>query len=166
MRPGSGKIGILMSDTSTSVERVRAIGGELVRVHQRMRDELARIHDQLDTDDDLMPLQAHCFAFCAAITRHHTSEDATAFPLLGARLPALAPVLEQLSQDHRLVEDIVLRLRELLSAPENADEARREIDGLSAILESHFRWEEKVLVDALNTLDTAPNAEELFGMVS
>jgi hypothetical protein len=63
-----------------------------------------------------MPLQAHCLAFCAAITRHHTSEDATAFPALGARSPELAPVLEALSQDHRLVEDIALRLRELLGA--------------------------------------------------
>ncbi|HJP75409.1 MAG TPA: hemerythrin domain-containing protein [Pseudonocardiaceae bacterium] len=155
-----------MSDTSESIDRVRAIGGELVRVHQRLRDDLARLHDRLDTGEDLMPLQAHCFAFCAAVTRHHTSEDATAFPLLGAQLPALAPVLDQLSQDHRLVEDIVLRLRELLTAPGDADDVRREIDGLSAILESHFRWEEKALVDALNAIDSAPSAEALFGRVS
>lgn len=147
---------------------MRAIGGELVRVHQWLREELARIHDQLDTGEDLMPLQAHCVAFCAAITRHHTSEDATAFPALAGQAPELAPVLEQLSQDHRLVEDIVLQLRELLCAvtSENLDEVRREVDGLSAILESHFRWEEKVLVDALNTLVTAPSSEELFGRVS
>jgi hypothetical protein len=157
-----------MSDTSASVDRVRAVGAELVRVHQWLRDELARIHDQLDTGEDLMPLQAHCLAFCAAITRHHTSEDSTAFPALGAQLPELAPLLEQLSQDHRLVEDIVLRLRELLGAvtPENLDAVRREIDGLSAILESHFRWEEKSLTDALNTLVTEASAEELFGRLS
>lgn len=157
-----------MSDTSASVDRVRAIGGELVRVHQWLRDELARIHDQLDTGEDLVPLQAHCLAFCAAITRHHTSEGTTAFPALAAQLPELAPLLDKLSQDHRLVEDIVLRLRELLDAvtPENRDAVRRQIDGLSAILESHFRWEERSLADALNTLVTEASTEELFGQVS
>lgn len=147
---------------------MRAIGRELVRVHQWLRDELARIHDQIDSGDELIQLQVHCVAFCAAITRHHTSEDATAFPTLGAENPELAPVLEQLSQDHRLVEEIVGTLRTLLTAvtPENVDEVRREIDGLSAILESHFRWEEKALVDALNTVDTAWSVEDLFGQLS
>jgi iron-sulfur cluster repair protein YtfE (RIC family) len=158
-----------MPDTSPSAAtaRTRAIGSELVRVHQWLRDELARIHDQLDSDEDLLPLQAHCVAFCVALTSHHTSEDATAFPVLAAQAPELASVLEQLSQDHRLVEDIVRRLRELLASvtPDTVDEVRREIDGLSAILESHFRWEEKALVDALNALDTARSTEELFGTV-
>ncbi len=147
---------------------MRAIGRELVRVHQWLRDELARIHDHIDSGDELIRLQVHCVAFCAAITRHHTSEDATAFPMVGAEMPELAPVLEQLSQDHRLVEEIVGRLRTLLTAitPENVDGVRREIDGLSAILESHFRWEEKALVDALDTVDTARSVEDLFGQLS
>lgn len=156
-----------MPDTSPSgaTARARAIGGELVRVHQWLRDELARIHDQLDDDEDLLPLRAHCVAFCVALTSHHTSEDGTAFPALAAQAPELAAVLAELSQDHRLVEDIVRRLRDLLASvtPETVDEVRPEIDGLSAILESHFRWEEKAIVDALNTLDTAHSTDELFG---
>jgi hypothetical protein len=83
-------------------------------------------------------------------------------------VPELAPVLEQLSEDHRLVEDIVRRLRQLLSTvtPETVEEVRREVDGLSAILESHFRWEEKALVDALERLVTERPFDELFGEVS
>ena len=34
---------------------------------------------------------------------------------------------------------------------------------LTAILESHFQWEERRLVAALDALDTPPPAEELFG---
>ena len=159
-----------MPDTSRSgpAARTRAIGRELVRVHQWLREELTRIQDQLDTGEDLPPLRAHRIAFCAAITRHHTSEDATAFPALAAQEPELAPVLAKLSQDHRLVEDIVRRLRDLLASatPGTVEEVRGEIDGLSAILESHFRWEEKVLVDALDTLDTERGTDELFGTMT
>jgi hemerythrin-like domain-containing protein len=159
------------SSASEPVARTRAFGRELVRVHQWLRDELARIHDQLDNNDsdlDLVPLQAHCVAFCAAITRHHTSEDGVAFPALAVEVPEIAAVLEELSQDHRLVADIVRRLTKLLTTitPETVDEVRREVDGLSAILESHFRWEEKTLVAALDTLVTARTVDELFGEVS
>jgi len=75
-------------------------------------------------------------------------------------------VLEQLSQDHRLVEDILRRLRELLSTMTTStiEPVRREIDGLSAILESHFRWEEKTLTDVLDTLVTARAVDDLFGL--
>lgn len=148
---------------------MRAIGGELVRVHQWLRDELAGIHDRLDANElDVMPLRAHCVAFCAAITRHHTSEDTVGFPTIAGGLPELAPVLEALTRDHRLVEDIVRRLSELLASttPDTVDEVRREVDGLSAILESHFRWEEKALVAALDTLTTERTTDELFGAVS
>jgi iron-sulfur cluster repair protein YtfE (RIC family) len=157
------------TSASDSVDRARALGHELVRVHQWLRDELARLHDELDNGDiDLTPLRVHCVALCAALTRHHTSEDAVAFPSLAGQLPELAPVLEQLSEDHRLVEDIVRRLRQLLSTvtPETVEEVRREVDGLSAILESHFRWEEKALVDALERLVTERPFDELFGEVS
>ena len=75
-------------------------------------------------------------------------------------------MLEQLSQDHRLVEDILRRLRELLSTMTTStiEPVRREIDGLSAILESHFRWEEKTLTDVLDTLVTARAVDDLFGL--
>lgn len=157
-----------MPNTSPSgaAARTRAIGRELVRVQQWLRDQLTGIHDRLDHDDiDLTPLRAHCVAFCAAVTSHHTSEDGVTFPALAAQEPALAGVLNQLSQDHQLVEDIVRRLGELLASvtPDTVETVRREIDGLSAILESHFRWEEKALVDALNTLETARPTEQLFG---
>lgn len=151
--------------------RARALGRELVEVHGWLRAELTRIREEIDTDPDgdiarLTPLRAHCTAFCLVLTRHHTNEDGTAFPALGKQFPELVPVLEQLRHDHVLVADILRKIQNLLTAltPGNVDQVRWELDGLAAILESHFRWEERRLADALNALDTPQASEELFGV--
>ncbi|WP_433191759.1 hemerythrin domain-containing protein [Nocardia sp. CA-107356] len=142
------------------VNRARALGQELVAVHHWLRTELTRIRTDVTAyaaGSDLRPMQlrAHCTAFCAALTRHHTSEDAAGFPALAAQFPELAPVLTQLRADHELVADILRRSTELLDSigPDNADTVRRELDGLAAILESHFRWEERRLVQAFDELE-------------
>jgi hemerythrin-like domain-containing protein len=147
--------------------RAVAFGRELVRAHDWLRAELVRVRAELDADTrPPMSLRAHCLAFCDALTRHHGSEDAVAFPTLAGQVPELAPVLAELSQDHQLIERILRRLRDLLSAvtPETVESARAEIDGLAAIMESHFRWEERTLLDALDELATTRPAEELFGL--
>ena len=48
-------------------------------------------------------------------------------------------------------------MREIVSTltPENSGQLLRELDGLAAILESHFQWEERRLVNALDELDAA-----------
>jgi hypothetical protein len=165
--------------------RARSLGAELAAVHQWLRAELTRIRDDVDAcsadsgradpstaDSGTGPqalrglLQVRCIAFCRALTSHHTSEDNTAFPELAEASPELADVLERLRQDHRLVAGILVRLSEILSTltPDNRGSVTREIDGLTAILESHFQWEERRLVAALDALDTPRQAEELFGL--
>ncbi|WP_406230639.1 hemerythrin domain-containing protein [Nocardia sp. NBC_01009] len=158
--------------TNRSVDRVRALGRELTEVHQDLRTELRRVRIEFDrylAGDEVPPmrLRTHCTAFCAALTRHHTSEDTTAFPALGNQFPELAPVLAELSADHHLVADILRRLQQLLAevGPDNADTAKRELDGLAAILESHFQWEERRLVEAFDALEIAASTgEQLFGV--
>jgi hypothetical protein len=49
-------------------------------------------------------------------------------------------------------------------SPDNVQRVRSELDGLAAVLESHFRWEERRLTDALNALHADANAEDLFGL--
>jgi hemerythrin-like domain-containing protein len=155
-----------------SGDRAQAFGGQLVEIHQWLRSELARVRQEIstyadsDTSQPPTPLRAHCTAFCRALTQHHTSEDTTAFPALGERFPELVPVLEQLRQDHLLVADILRRLQQLLTTvtPDNAEQVRHELDGLTAILESHFQWEERRLMDAFNALQTPGTSEELFGL--
>nr|BFE32874.1 hypothetical protein GCM10010200_051250 [Actinomadura rugatobispora] len=65
-------------------------------------------------------------------------------------------MLEELSRDHRLVDDSLRRLRALVDGlDEGADpvEALRELDSLAALMETHFVYEEKRIVAALNALD-------------
>jgi Hemerythrin HHE cation binding domain len=39
-------------------------------------------------------------SFCAALTEHHTADDAIAFPALTEQRPELRSMLEAMSQDH------------------------------------------------------------------
>ncbi|MFC9730166.1 hemerythrin domain-containing protein [Streptomyces roseolus] len=84
-------------------------------------------------------LRAHCLAFCSAPTRHHTAEDGGVFPALAEAHPELRPVLDELAHDHRQVGELLSRFQTLL-------------DGLIALAESHFTFEEKKLVAALDGL--------------
>ncbi|WP_189246305.1 hemerythrin domain-containing protein [Streptosporangium pseudovulgare] len=185
-----------MTTSDRPGDRLAAFGNQLVEVHLRLREDLDRIREDLDSylDGGERPrmLWAHCMTFCSALTRHHTGEDGGAFPVLAERFPELRPVIEQLEHDHRMVTGILSRVEELLGGlapraglPEAGDgtgaadgteaadgtdaagaadgtdaagaadvrAVRDELDGLSAILESHFRYEEKKIVEALNSLD-------------
>ncbi|MEU7511205.1 hemerythrin domain-containing protein [Streptomyces sp. NPDC042898] len=160
-----------MTTASEPGDRLAAFGNQLVDVHIWLREELGRLREDVDSflsgdGDRPKDLRAHCLAFCTALTRHHTAEDQGVFPVLAAAYPALRPVLDELARDHEQVEEILLRFQSLLdelpadmenvTAPDPA-EARRvkgELEGLIALVESHFTYEEKKLVSALNELDT------------
>ena len=127
-------------------------------IHLALREELASLREGGTSSD----LRAHCLAFCAAVTRHHTGEDSGAFVLLAERHPELRPVIEELVRDHEAVADILRRLAELLSRPVPAD-VRLELDGLAAVLESHFGYEERKLIAALDQLDPGLDGDLLGG---
>jgi hypothetical protein len=128
-----------------SPSRLAAFGNQLIEVHDWLRGELARLRTGIGTRD----LRAHCLTFCSAVTRHHTGEDGGAFVTLGERFPALRPVLDELVRDHQQVSTM---LRDLASITD-PDELRRHVDGVAALLESHFYYEEKKIVEALTSLD-------------
>ncbi|WP_067821512.1 hemerythrin domain-containing protein [Actinomadura kijaniata] len=153
-----------MESSDAPDARLTAFGSQLVEVHDRLRGELARLSDDVDAylDGGTRPrdLRAHCLAFCAALERHHTGEDAGAFPALAERHPELAPTLDKLREDHWLVSGILRRLQELAGGlgpetgdPREAQRVRGELDGLMAIVESHFRYEERSIVEALDALN-------------
>ncbi|POM22658.1 Hemerythrin HHE cation binding domain protein [Actinomadura rubteroloni] len=159
-----------METPDTQSARLAAFGDQLIEVHDWLRAELARLSEGVDARLDGGPapeeLRAHCLTFCTALERHHTGEDGGAFVALAERHPDLAPVLDKLREDHRLVSDILRRLRELVAGidpraadPRQAQRVRGELDGLMAIMESHFAYEERSIVTALNALDV-PEWEE------
>ncbi|MEU2662328.1 hemerythrin domain-containing protein [Micromonospora sp. DT46] len=148
----------------TPDERLRAFGNQLIEIHLWLREELARLRDGVG-DPGVRPrdLRTHCLAFCAALTRHHTGEDAGAFRVLAEQVPELVPVLRELEADHHIVAEALHRVEELADATAPPHEVRAELDTLAALLETHFVYEEKKLVGALNAL-TAGSTKGLLGV--
>lgn len=142
--------------------RLVGFGNQLVEVHIWLRDALAQLREDVDAyvagGERPRRLRTHCLTFCSALSRHHRGEDDGVFPVLAEQFPGLRPVLEQLRHDHDVVSGLLRGIEELVGglAPEpDADEAQRvrsELDGLIALLESHFGYEERKLVAALNAL--------------
>jgi hypothetical protein len=150
---------------------VAALSEQLIQVHRGLRERLASLRRDLADGtghaagaipDDLL---GHCLGFCAAIHAHHTGEDERLLPQLRAALPELAPVIDNLMEDHALVAGILRRIRELL-APGRTSAGPgtlvRELDGLTAILESHFGYEERRLSQALDALDPGTSIPGVF----
>jgi hemerythrin-like domain-containing protein len=136
--------------------RLAAFGNQLIHVHIWLREELEALREDIDGGARPRELRAHCLSFCSALDRHHTGEDGGAFPRLAEEFPELRPVLDELRRDHRMVDDSLRRLQALVDRlDEGADpvEALRELDSLAALMETHFVYEEKRIVSALNALD-------------
>ncbi|MEU0743061.1 hemerythrin domain-containing protein [Streptomyces sp. NPDC006134] len=149
-----------------SHERLEAFGNQLIDVHLRLREEPAALRADVDAylSDGASPreLRPHCLTFCSALNRQHRGENGTAFGVIAAQLPEPAPGTEELRGDHRLVEDSLRRLETLVAAPDRCrgtgeaggpDAVRREVDSTAALMETHFVYEEKRTVSALNALD-------------
>jgi hemerythrin-like domain-containing protein len=131
-----------------SSARLTALGYQLIETHVRLLESLDDIRDGGAPPRDLA---AHCLTFCSVVTKHHTAEDGTVFPLLAAQHPELREVLLELEHDHQIIAGMLQRVSELAGRIDT-DGALAELDGLAALLESHFAWEEKRLVNALNAL--------------
>ncbi|AJC53004.1 hemerythrin HHE cation binding domain-containing protein [Streptomyces sp. 769] len=132
----------------------------MVEVHLWLREELAALREDVDSylagRTRLRELRTHCLTFCSALNRHHTGEDHVAFPEMAEQYPELRPVLEELRRDHQLVEDSLRRLDALVGELDQAKDpakVRREMDSLAALMETHFVYEEKRIVAALNALN-------------
>ena len=126
-------------------------------MHHRLREaaELARESIESGADAEVVTedLQLFCLGFCAALTGHHRSEDSALFPLVLERRPDLAPVIAQLKQDHSMLDHLIGALDKALAAGEDTESKLRHLDGIEAIMETHFRHEEKQLVTVLADID-------------
>lgn len=143
--------------------RLSAFGHQLIEVHIWLREQLDELRDGVDVyfaGQGLPPrdLRAHCLSFCSALTRHHTGEEAEAFPTIAEEFPELRAVISELRTDHNRIEWILGNLQKLLGSlpakpdPAAAARVRAELEGLSAIMETHFGYEEKKIVSALNSM--------------
>lgn len=154
-----------------TVQRVRAWGREMREVHRRLREALVLTREAIEDDADVDPLERtpllHCWGFCAALSSHHAGEDRALFPRLVERHPDLAPVVRQLRQDHSMIEHLIGGLRRALDDGASTAEKLRHLDGVEAVMESHFRFEERRLLDVLDRIaDEGPGPRELYGALA
>ena len=137
--------------TTPADPRLAAFAAQLAAIHDGLREMLAAVLADLEaarTGSRPAELLEHCYAFCGAVSGHHRNEDDAGFSAVVDLAPATAPAIQELRREHEVVAGLLRDLEGLLSSGRPADEIGRSVDGLAALLESHFRYEER-------TLDTA-----------
>jgi hemerythrin-like domain-containing protein len=153
--------------TERETTRLIAWSRELRQAHARLRKALDLIRSgvaegrsgEAATRDLLM----YCHGFCAALDGHHRGEDHTLFPAIKAIHPELEPVLRNLTQDHSTIAHLLAGLRAAVDRAAPATELDRHLDGVAAIMENHFRYEERQLLGVLETLSLDAPPEEVLG---
>jgi len=146
--------------------RLIAWNRELTVAHQRLRHALRVSRDALNAGDARLAhadLLLYCHGFCAALSGHHRGEDGALFPELAARHPGLKSTIAKLRQDHEMIAALLTQFSHALTAAATPDELERHLDGLGAIMESHFRYEERQLLDALSALHLEADPHALLG---
>jgi hemerythrin-like domain-containing protein len=164
----------------TYSDRGKLVGQQLVNVHDLLRTELTELREMLaqvrdgalnatDARSELneMALRqndwtvgAFCSQYCGRVAVHHGVEDESVFPYLARAEPALAPVIQRLTDEHLVIHDAI-QLVDAALVREINDSADRDgiqaaIDFLTDALLSHLSYEEHEIVEPLARLGFYP----------
>lgn len=146
--------------------RLVAWGREMRQVHERLRSALRIAQDAVYDGVDpatTRELLLFCRGFCVALTGHHEGEDRHLFPALAAAHPDLAQTLGKLEQDHSMIGYLLTGLEKAVDRAAPAAELSRHLEGLAAIMESHFRYEERQLLSVLDRLGLDADPRTVYG---
>lgn len=153
----------------TEGEKTRLIAWshELRAVHERLREALrltrAALDEGRDAERATRDLLLFCHGFCTALDGHHQAEDRHLFPAIAAQYPQLRDTLRYLTQDHSMIAHLISGLSESVARADSPGELDRHLEGIAAIMESHFRYEERELLRVLETLALEASVEEVLG---
>jgi deazaflavin-dependent oxidoreductase (nitroreductase family) len=156
-------------DLSQGSERNRVIGEQLILHHDELRAELGRVRSEIErvlaggpdaaaverpAADLTDQLRRHCLTFCYGLQLHHTRENG-AFSAFERQFPHLAPVIDRLREEHRVVEKALADFEALVGQGLSGDLAdveklRSELDQVVSGLEEHFVYEEEYLLPAVD----------------
>jgi hemerythrin-like domain-containing protein len=161
--PGpSSKESAISSDT----DRLVAFGAQLRSVHQRLRQALDLARRSVDGEFEAPPgqdLLVFCRGFCSALSGHHRSEDGGLFPQILAEHPELGPVIANLMTDHNMLEHLLGNFAAAIESGADEDELHRHLDGIGAVMETHFGYEERQLLTVLDALALEGTPNQLLG---
>ncbi|WP_211234798.1 hemerythrin domain-containing protein [Glycomyces arizonensis] len=154
------------STISSETDRLVAFSGQLRAVHRRLRRALELARQSIDGEVDLpagLDLPVFCRGFCSALSDHHRSEDTGLFPELLAARPDLRPVVDNLMRDHNMLEHLLGEFSAALSSEAEPEALHRHLDGIGAIMESHFGYEEHQLISVLDAAALHGDPRTLLG---
>jgi hypothetical protein len=151
----------------------RALGRQLVGVHNHLRDELTKVRSivkqvvdgitgvgEARSEINAMTMRqnnwamgAYCESYCRLVTIHHTLEDTSLYPQLRQGDPRLGPVLDRLTEEHQVIHHVLEQLDAALVAavaePTKVAEVQKAVDLLTDTLLSHLSYEEGELVEPM-----------------
>jgi hemerythrin-like domain-containing protein len=149
--------------------RLVAWNHELRAVHERLREALDVTRAALDEGDAAASatreLLLFCHGFCAALTGHHESEDQVLFPAIATEHPELSDTLRTLARDHSMIAHLLAGLQAAVEEAAPRSELDQQLAGIAAIMESHFRYEERQLLAVLDVLGLTARPTEVLGRV-
>ncbi|MEI7059336.1 hemerythrin domain-containing protein [Nocardioides sp. CCNWLW239] len=147
--------------------RLTAWADEMRRVHDRLRTALRVTQEAVAAGDSAEPaardLLLFCHGFCSALTGHHEGEDRELFPAIGAAHPELRDTIRQLEQDHSMIGHLLGGLQAAVDRAATPEDLGKHLEGIAAIMESHFRFEERKLLSVLESLELDAEVGEVFG---
>ena len=112
-------------------------------------------------------LGASCSRYCGVVAQHHGIEDAAVFPHLLRSEPGLGPVIERLTDEHRVIHDAIQDVDRALvhhiAHPGDFERIQAAIDLLTDALLSHLSYEEHEIVEPLARLGFHPGQVERTG---
>jgi hypothetical protein len=153
--------------TEGGTTRLVAWSTELRQVHQRLRDALqltrAALADGVPAEPAARDLLLFCHGFCTALSRHHEGEDRELFPAIAAAHPQLRETLRYLQQDHSMIGHLLGGLQAAVDRSAPPAELDRHLEGVAAVMESHFRYEERQLLGVLETLELRADRDDVLG---
>jgi hemerythrin-like domain-containing protein len=144
----------------TEGEKTRLVAWsmEMRHVHERLRQALRATregfyNDRGRAEPAMGDLLLFCQGFCTALTSHHQGEDRTLFPAIVAAHPQLRETVRILEQDHAMIAQLLSELHDAVEQAANPAELEQQLTGIAAIMESHFRYEERQLLRELERLE-------------
>ena len=136
-------------------------------MHDRLRDAVRVVRESAAADGSPgsagQELLLYCWGFCQALSGHHTGEDGQLFPALEAQRPELGAVLAQLRQDHSMINYLLQDFAAAVETNRSPADLERHLDGLEAVMESHFRYEERQLLVPLEQLTLLDDPASVLG---
>jgi iron-sulfur cluster repair protein YtfE (RIC family) len=152
--------------TERETTRLIAWSSELRQAHARLREALRIVRAEVHGSDPPArgrDLLLHCRGFCTALDQHHRGEDRALFPAIEAAHPELAPVLRALTEDHAMIDVLLTALAAAAEGGVPPEDLERHLDGVGAIMENHFAFEERQLLGVLEALALDADPRDVLG---